>query len=327
MKPADSAFLAITGTNLPCPIHAQVSSRMGGKAGTGTNAPCPIHAQASSRMGGKAGAGTNAPCPIHAQASSRMGGKALTCLFVLSLSVLAHTLRAETPTAKAALAGPIQAVQQSDYRASGHLVRVDAANKRTSYDITIKTRWFPGVLRVLLQITGPADARQNVLLEMRLDGQNSIRIARPGDKAAAALPFDKWSDGPLGPGFSYEDFLEDQYFWPGQTITESVRRGARNCDVLKSTPGPAEKSHYSAVSTWLDHTIDFPIYAEKTLKGGGVKEFTSFGLRHDGGMWSAEQIEEKIHGQQGSALLIINRGSPKANLTLADFSPERLLRF
>jgi hypothetical protein len=58
-----------------------------------------------------------------------------------------------------------------------------------------------------------------------------------------------------------------------------------------------------------------------------VKQYTSFGLRHDGGVWSASQIEEKSDGQAGSTLLIINRGSPKANLTLGDFSPERLTRF
>ena len=52
-------------------------------------------------------------------------------------------------TTPAALTGPRQAVQQADYRASGHLVRVDAAGKRTSYDITIKAHWFPGVLRIL----------------------------------------------------------------------------------------------------------------------------------------------------------------------------------
>jgi len=44
-------------------------------------------------------------------------------------------------------------------------------------------------------------------------------------------------------------------------------------------------------------------------------------------MWSASQIEEKSDGQPGSTLLIINRGSPKANLTLADFSTDRLVHF
>ena len=58
-----------------------------------------------------------------------------------------------------------------------------------------------------------------------------------------------------------------------------------------------------------------------------VYEFTSFDLRHDGGIWSATQIEEKTHGQAGSTLLIINRGSPKANLTVGDFGLERVTRF
>jgi hypothetical protein len=237
-------------------------------------------------------------------------------------------LQANSTDPEALLAGPRQAVQQADYRASGHLVRVDAGGKRTSDDISIKAHWFPGVLRILVEITGPAEARAHIVLEMRLNGKNSVHIAHPGDAALAAIPFDKWSDGPLGPAFSYEDFLEQQYFWPGQVALESVRRDARDCDVLKSTPGAADRTHYTEVRTWLDHTIDFPVYVEKTLKEGGtVKEFTSYGLRHDGGIWSATQIEEKTRGQAGSTLLIINRGSAKANLTLGDFSAERVTHF
>jgi hypothetical protein len=226
------------------------------------------------------------------------------------------------------LAGPRQAIEHADYRAVGHLIHVDAAGKRESDDITIKAHWFPGVLRILVEIGSPAQARVHVLLEMRPDGQNSIHIAHPGDKAPSTLPFDKWTDGPVGPGFSYEDILEEQYFWPGQSALPSVHRGARDCDVLKSTPNSADKTHYAEVTTWLDHTIDVPVYVEKTPKGGGaVKEFTSFDLRHEGGIWTATQVEEKTRGQQGSTLLIINRGSPKANLNLADFSPERLTHF
>jgi hypothetical protein len=226
------------------------------------------------------------------------------------------------------LAGPRQAVEHADYRASGHLVRIDAGGKRTSYDIAIKAHGFPGVLRILLEIKAPPDARSRLLLEMRPSGQSSIRIAHPGDKTLAVIPFDQWSNGPLGAGFSYEDFLEQEYFWPGQVALESVHRGARDCDVLKSTPAAADKTQYAEVRTWLDHTIDFPVYVEKTLKAGGtVKEFTSYGLRRDGGIWSATQIEEKTRGQAGSTLLIINRGSPKANLTLGDFSPERISHF
>ncbi len=58
-----------------------------------------------------------------------------------------------------------------------------------------------------------------------------------------------------------------------------------------------------------------------------MKEFTYFGLRQNGGVWSASQVEVKIRGQAGSTLLIIDRGSTKANLGLGDFSPEQLTRF
>jgi hypothetical protein len=106
-----------------------------------------------------------------------------------------------------------------------------------------------------------------------------------------------------------------------------MKFGARDCNVVKSTPGPAVKTHYAEVTTWLDRSIGFPVYVEKTLKNGTVKEFTYFGLRQEGGLWSAHQVEAKIRGQAGSTLLIIDRGTPKANLSLKDFSPEQLTYF
>jgi len=251
-------------------------------------------------------------------------------------AALLLAIRASAADAHALLATPRQRVETADFRASGHLVRVDASGARLSYGIAIKAHWFPGVLRVLVEIAPPqndktklgADARAHILLEMRPNGQNAILIALPGDQAPAALPFDKWSDGPLGNGFSYEDFLEQQYFWPVQAALEQTRFGARDCDVLKSAPGAADRTHYAEIKTWLDHSIGFPVYVEKTLKGSGaVKEFTYFGLRHEGGVWSADQVQVKTRGQTGSILLIVDRGSAKANLGLGDFGPEKLTRF
>jgi len=232
----------------------------------------------------------------------------------------------------AVLATPRQNVEKADFRASGHLVRVEASGARTSYGVSIKAHWFPGALRVLLDVAPPqnssAGARARILLEMRPNGQNSILIAHPGDNAPVPLPFDKWSTGPLGDGFSYEDFFEQQYYWPGQTLLEETKFGARQCYVLKSAPDSGDRTHYTEVKTWLDRSIGFPVYVEKTLKGTGVvKEFTYFGLRHNGGIWSASQVEEKTRGRAGSTLLMIDRGSAKANLDLGDFSPEQLTHF
>jgi len=254
-------------------------------------------------------------------------------IFTVAVTTLLCAMPAVAASDVAAvLKAPQERIETADFRASGHLVRVDADGKRTSDAITIKAHWFPGVLRVLVAVTPSAgaklDARTHILLEMHPGGQNVIGIAHPGDKTPATLPFDKWSDGPLGPGFSFEDFLEMQYFWPGQTLEKETTFGARQCDVLKSTPGAADKTHYAGIKTWLDHSIGFPVYVEKTLKGTGtVKEFTYLGLRHDGGVWSASQMESKVRGQGGSTLLIIDRGSAKANLGIGDFSPEQLTRF
>jgi hypothetical protein len=261
----------------------------------------------------------------------RLLSAAMAATLLLSIPAMAadvHTV----------LAPARQLVQTADYRASGHLVQVDASGNRVSSPITIKAHWFPGVLRVLVEIanapkTGPDSLVRprvltHILFEMRPKGQNKIQIAHPGDKMPALLPFDKWSDGPLGSDFSYEDFLEQQYFWPGQAVVQETKFGARNCDVVKSTPGETDRTHYSEVRSWLDHDIGFPVYVEKTQKGSGmVKEFTSFGLRREGGVWSAHQVEAKVRGRAGSTLLIIDRGSAKAHLSLEDFSPEQLTHF
>jgi hypothetical protein len=225
-----------------------------------------------------------------------------------------------------------QNVETADFSATGHLVWIEPSGTRISYPITIKGHWFPGVLRIRAELgnggKAGAGAATHALIEMRPDGQNEIWIAHPGDKTPSELPFSKWSEGPMGSSFSYEDFLEEQIFWPEQTFVEAAKFGARDCEEVKSTPVASDKTHYSEVKTWFDRTIDFPVYVEKTVKEtGAVKEFTSFGLRKDGGVWSAHQIEMKTRGQGGSTLLIVDRGTTKANLTLNDFSPAQLTRF
>jgi hypothetical protein len=255
---------------------------------------------------------------------------------VVAAAMLLIATTAHAADARAVVAIARQRIETADFRATGRLVRVDATGNRISNAITIKARWFPGVLRALVEIVPPRtpagnarqDARVSILLEMRPNGQDTIRIFRPHASAPASLPFDKWGENLFGSDFNYEDFLQPEYYWQGQTLLKTARFGARECDVLKSTPGPLDHSHYAEVQTWLDHTIGYPVYVEKTLKDGGlVKEFTYFGLSQSGGVWSARQVEVKIHGRPGSTLLIIERGSTKANLSIRDFSPEQISQF
>jgi hypothetical protein len=259
----------------------------------------------------------------------RAGSRALSAMGTL---LLAPLVWAQPGNVHSIIDTARQRVETADFSATGHLVRVEPSGTRISYPITIKGRWFPGVLRIKAELgsgskSGPS-AATHALIEMRPDGQSTILIAHPGDKTPSELPFSRWSEGPMGTSFSYEDFLEEQVFWPGQTFVEAAKFGARDCDVVKSAPGASDKTHYSEVKTWFDHTIDFPVYVEKTVKEtGAVKEFTSYGLRKDGGVWSAHQIEMKTRGKGGSTLLIVDRGTTKANLTLNDFSPAQLTRF
>jgi len=256
----------------------------------------------------------------------RAAGTAVAALALAS--VLAGTFPARAADAGTALAAARRRVESADYRLIGRMVRVDANGARTSENVNILARWFPGTLRILLKIDSPAAARAHVLLEMRPDGKSTILIAHPGDAAPAELPFSAWTQGPMGAAFSYEDFMEAQYFWPGQKYLGEAKYGARTCGRLLSTPGAADRTHYASVESWLDPGSGFPVYSEKKLKGApDVKQFTYFGLRQTRGVWWASQVEARIRGRAGSTLLIVERGSPEAHLGLKDFDPARLTKF
>lgn len=259
----------------------------------------------------------------------RFASVVATAMLFVSISASAADVREVVTIAR-------HRIETTDSRGSGRLVRVDAGGNRISNAFTIKEHWFPGVLRVLLEIVpsrAPAgdarqDARVSVLLEMRPDGRSTIRVFRPHESAPASLPFAKWGDGVFGSDLNYEDFLQPEYYWQDQALLKSARFGTHDCDVLESTAGASDRSHYAEVQTWLDHTTGYPIYVEKTLKGAAVvKDFTSLGLSQSGGVWSARQVEVKVHGRAGSTLLIFERGSTKANLTMKDFSPEQISKF
>jgi hypothetical protein len=248
------------------------------------------------------------------------------------LAAAVPALWAQSANVNDLLATARKQLENSDFRVTGHLVAIDASGSRLTFPITVKTHWFPGELRMFVDLGQPPsthrDMRQHILLEMFANGQNAIRIADPGDTSSHLLPFEKWNEHPLGPGFDYEDFLEQQYFWPIQKSEGMEKFGARNCDVVKSTPGPDIRTRYAEVKTWIDPAIDFPVYAEKTVKdSGAVKEFTSYGVRQEEGHWFAHQVEVKTRGQSGSTLLIFDRGTAKAKLTTADFSPAALTHF
>lgn len=247
------------------------------------------------------------------------------CALAASLLLPMSAVGADDPSS---LALAKKQVKTADYRMTGHLVRVDEKGTRISYGVNIKAHWFPGTLRVMLDVTSPSNARAHVLLEMRPGGESTIQIARPGDARPAVMPFEKWSDGPLGAGFSYEDFLETPYFWPSQSAPEKAKYGARNCDLIVSKPGEADRTHYSEVKSWLDSESGFPVHVEKKLKDSGmVKDFTYFGLHQRQGTWYADQVEAKTRGRSGSTLLVIDRGSPRAHLDVKDFNSAQLTRF
>jgi hypothetical protein len=203
---------------------------------------------------------------------------------------------------------------------TGRLTRVEANGKRTNYKFVGKAHWFPDGLRLLCEISGPGSEKTRLLLHMNVSGQVTIKAILPDQKTASVLPFERWNDRLLGTDFSYEDMVENQFFWKNQEALPPEKYGARDCFVLKSKPGSQDRTYYDSVTSWIDRSILYPVHVVKTLRGTGQqKEFFYYGLRQVGGVWSASQVEAKLQGKPGSSLLVIEGGSGRANLKAKDF--------
>jgi Outer membrane lipoprotein-sorting protein len=257
------------------------------------------------------------------------GSIALLVLFLLVHPLLLPSgAFAASPDQDTALTGSRQRIEKMDYRMSGRLIRVDGNGKRTNYKFAAKGHWFPDGLRLLCEITGPGSEKTSLLLRMGVTGQVTIEAILPGEKTASALPFERWNDPLAGTDFSYEDMVENQFFWKNQETLAPEKYGARDCLVLKSKPGPQDRTYYDSVTSWIDRSILFPVHVVKTLRGTGQqKEFINYGLRQNGGAWGASKVEAKLPGKPGYSILEIQGGSGKANLgrkdfDLSQFSPQ-----
>jgi len=246
---------------------------------------------------------------------------------LLVLLSLVHPSRAfaANPDLETVLTGSRQRIEKLDYRSTGRLTRVEGDGKRTNYKFVAKARWFPDGLRVLCEISGPGPEKTSLLLHMSVSGHVTIEAVLPGEKAASVLPFERWNDPLVGTDFSFEDMVENQFFWKNQELLAPEKYGARDCFVLKSKSDSQDRTYYDSVTSWLDRNILFPLRVVKTLRGTGQqKEFIYYGLRQEGGAWSATQVEAKLQGKPGSSILVIEGGSPKANLGSKDFDISKL---
>jgi hypothetical protein len=259
--------------------------------------------------------------PPEATANCALGTIPASIALLMLLS-LGHPSRAfaANPDLETVLTGSRQRIEKLDYRATGRLTHIDGDGKRTSYKFVAKAHWFPDGLRLLCEISGPGSEKTSLLLHMTVSGHVTIEAILPGEKATSVLPFERWNDPLVGTDFSYEDMVESQFFWKTQELLAPEKYGARDCFVLKSTSGAQERSYYDSVTSWIDRSILYPVHVVKTLHGTKQqKDFVYYGLRQVSGAWSASQVEAKLQGKPGSSIMVIEGGSPKANLGPKDF--------
>jgi hypothetical protein len=260
-------------------------------------------------------------CPEARWANCPFGTIQSSIALLVLLSFL-HPLRAfaASPGLETVLTGSRQRIEKLDYRVTGRITEVAGDGRSTSYKFVAKAHWFPDGLRLLSVFSGPGSEKTSILLHLSVNGHLTIEAILPGEKAASVLPFEHWNDPLLGTNFSYEDMVENQFFWKSQELLGTEKYGARDCFVLESTAGAQDRSTYASVKSWIDRSILFPVHVVKTLRGTGQqKEFVYYGLRQVDGAWSASQVEAKLQGKPGASRMIIENGTGRAKLGLKDF--------
>src|SRR5215468_1621972 len=141
-------------------------------------------------------------------------GPIQSSIALLVLLSLVHSSRAvaANPDLETMLTRSRQRIEKLDYRMTGRLIRVEGDGKRTSHKFVAKAHWFSDGLRLLCEISGPGSEKTSFLLHMNVSGHVTIEAVLPSEKAASALPFERWNDPLVGTDFSYEDMVESQFF-------------------------------------------------------------------------------------------------------------------
>ena len=193
-------------------------------------------------------------------------------------------------------------IRNSDFRATGRLVRVNGASRVTT-KFSLKGHWFPDGLRLLYEFDKAGGTPQRVLLHMDEHGRVTIQGAEPG-----------------GLEVPPEDLVEGQFFWPAQSVGATETIGPRTCTQLKSVPAGAAESRYAAVVSCVDASTGWPLKVEKSLRAGTGEQVVSYGgLRQSNGVWIATEIRMQAPGSALSTLLLIDHGTARARLEMKDF--------
>jgi hypothetical protein len=221
----------------------------------------------------------------------------------------------------------IQSIRRAiDFRAEGRLVLLDGAGQRMTYRLSLKAKFFPEGLKVLCEVTDPPAARLRLLIEAPEKGNGTMRLAKAQDERVEQIHSEHWGEPILDTGLAFEDLVDAHFFWRLQTLVGEEKHDGRDCYVINSRPDSGDESHYSAVTSWIDKRIYFPILVQKREKGtGSIKEFTYQGLQQSKGVWGARQMEVRIKGNPRRTLLVIAKGSGKAKLNASDFDARLLV--
>lgn len=206
---------------------------------------------------------------------------------------------------------------RSDFRARGRMVVSRDGRQQRVFQISVLRKRMAGGANLLWSITDPPEARLRVLVETGSDGRTAVWM---GERT---LPSRRWSEDIPGTGLTVEDLVEGYLSWPGQTLLRRERYGARQCDVLRSQPGPGAPTAYAAITTWVDQDTLVPVRILKKPRAGGPdKEFLCRGMRQMGGRWVISQLEVRSEGRAGSTRLVFTRGSDNASIRNSEVDPK-----
>jgi len=190
--------------------------------------------------------------------------------------------------------------------------------------LQIKQRATKSGIDVVYQVLWPKERKGESVLLRKSSNHPATGVVFTPPENVRNLDGSQMKEALFGSDLSYEDIVEDFFFWDQQTLkgTEAIDR--INCQILESKPGKGERSTYGSVRTWVDTRRFVPLRVEKYSPSGQLirRIDTTRVVTDDKGRAIPANLE--IHGTREGALTELDGSKIKHDVayTDRDFSPE-----
>ena len=197
---------------------------------------------------------------------------------------------------------------------------------RSTVQLQAKARRTEAGTDVLYQVLWPKERKgEGFLLHQPANGEAGGHAFSPPGSLTPLGP-GKMSEAALGSALSYQDFIENFFAWPSQSLVGTGTVERVPCAILESKPGKGGRSIYSMVRSWIDTKRLVTMRVEKYAGSGQLlrRIQTTRVAEDDQDRRVPATLVAQCAGRDGETEIEGTNIRHDVTLADADFTPEAL---